>query len=90
MGHWRVGVFRKEAAPMTRTLVAFGVVLLLTNSSSAQYYCGQVMQAIAIYGYDAARQHAMAHYGREAVEAGDRCVRDRSPSSQRPARPNSR
>ena len=83
-------MFSKEAARMTRILVAFGVVLLLTNSSSAQYYCEQVMQAIAIYGYDAARQHAMAHYGREAVEAGDRCVRDRHPSSQRPARPNSR
>ena len=75
---------------MTRILVALGVVVLLTNSSSAQLYCQQVMQAIAIYGYDAARQHAMANYGREAVEAGDRCVRERYPSSPRPARPNSR
>ena len=75
---------------MTRILAACGIVLLLTNSSSAQYYCDQVMQAIAIYGYDAARQHAMTHYGKEAVEAGDRCVRDRYPTLQRPARPNSR
>ena len=75
---------------MIRILAAFGVFLLMTNSSSAQYYCEQVMQTIAIYGYDAARQHAMAHYGREAVEAGDRCVRDRNPTAQHPARPNSR
>jgi hypothetical protein len=73
---------------MSRILVALGVVLLLTNSSFAQSYCQQVMQAIMIYGYDAARQHAMTHYGREAVEAGDRCVREMHPAYQRSAPAN--
>jgi hypothetical protein len=68
---------------MTRILVAVGVVLLLTTPSLAQFYCDQVMRAIAVYGYEAARQHAMTHYGREAVEAGDRCVRERYPSGER-------
>ncbi len=59
---------------MTRTLVAVAVALFMTESASAQSYCDQVRQAVAVYGFAAARQHAMAQYGPEAVRAGDRCV----------------
>jgi hypothetical protein len=60
---------------MIRILVALGVVLLLTNSSLAQSYCEQVRQAVATYGYVAAKRHAMAHYSRKKVRAADKCVR---------------
>ncbi len=64
---------------MTRMiLVALAVTLLLTNSSLAQSYCEQIRQAVATYGYMAAKRHALAHYGREAVIAGDKCVTRRS------------
>ena len=60
---------------MIRILAAVGFALLLTNSALAQAYCDQVKQAVAIYGYAASRQHALDHYGKEAVEAGDKCLR---------------
>jgi hypothetical protein len=60
---------------MTRILVAFVVALLLTNSSMAQSYCDQVRQAVATYGYAAAKRHAMATYSKREVEVADRCVR---------------
>ena len=59
---------------MTRILVAVGVALLLTNSALAQAYCDQVRQAVATYGYAAAKRHALANYGKEAVRAADKCV----------------
>jgi hypothetical protein len=59
---------------MTRILAAIGVVLLLTSSSFAQSYCDQVRQAVATYGYTAAKRHAMTHYSREEVEVADRCL----------------
>jgi hypothetical protein len=59
---------------MSRILMAVGVALLLTNSSLAQSYCDQVKQAIATYGYEAARRHAVAHYSKEEVAAADKCV----------------
>jgi len=59
---------------MTRILMAVGVALLLTNAASAQAYCDQVRQAIATYGYAAAKRHAMEHYSKEEVAAADRCV----------------
>jgi hypothetical protein len=59
---------------MTRILAAIAVVLLLTSSSLAQSYCEQVRQAVATYGYTAAKRHAMAHYTREEVRVGDRCL----------------
>jgi hypothetical protein len=69
---------------MTRFLVAIGAVFLLTNSSLAQSgpnpaECDQIRQAVATYGYAAARRHAMANYGRDAVRAGEKCLtrRDR-------------
>jgi hypothetical protein len=52
--------------------VAFG--LLLTNFATAQSYCDQVRQAVATYGYAAAKQHAMAHYSAREVAVADKCV----------------
>jgi hypothetical protein len=60
---------------MTRILVAGVVALLLTSASMAQSYCDQVRQAVATYGYAAAKQHALATYTRHEVEVADRCVR---------------
>ena len=59
---------------MIRILCAAGVVLLLTSPSMAQSYCEQVRQAVATYGYAAAKAHALAHYTRHEVEVADRCV----------------
>ena len=60
---------------MTRIVIAVVVALLLTNSSFAQSYCDQVRQAVATYGYAAAKRHAMAAYSKREVEVADRCVR---------------
>jgi len=60
---------------MIGILVAIGVVLASTTSSSAQSYCQQVRQAVATYGYANAKRHALAHYSRREVAAADRCVR---------------
>jgi hypothetical protein len=60
---------------MTRILVAVIATLLLTSSSMAQSYCEQVRQAVATYGYAAAKRHAMATYTKHEVEVADRCVR---------------
>jgi hypothetical protein len=62
---------------MIRILMSTGVVLLLTNSALAQAYCAQVRLAVATYGYEAAKQHALAHYGKDAVEAGEKCLKER-------------
>jgi hypothetical protein len=42
---------------------------------SYQSYCDQVRQAVATYGYAAAKRHALAHYSKHEVEVADRCVR---------------
>jgi hypothetical protein len=60
---------------MIRILAAVAVALLLTDASMAQSYCDQVRQAVATYGYAAAKQHAMATYTKHEVEVADRCVR---------------
>jgi len=60
---------------MIRILVAVVVALLLTKSSIAQSYCDQVRQAVATYGYAAAKRHAMATYSKREVAVADRCVR---------------
>jgi hypothetical protein len=57
-------------------LVAAGVALLATNSVLAQSNCDQIREAVATYGYEAARAHALAHYGEEAVAEGDKCLTD--------------
>jgi len=59
---------------MIRIPIVVGVALLLTNSALAQSYCDQVRQAVATYGYAAAKRHAMAHYSRQAVRTADRCL----------------
>jgi hypothetical protein len=66
---------------MIRILMTVGVVLLLTDSALAQSYWTQVRLAVATYGYEAAKQHALAHYGKEAVEAGEKCLKGRDPLS---------
>jgi hypothetical protein len=62
---------------MTRILVAVGIALLFADYASAQSQanCGQIRQAVAQYGYAAARRHAMANYGADAVRSGDKCLR---------------
>ena len=59
---------------MKRTLVAVAIALLSTSPSWAQSAanCDQIRQAVAQYGYAAARAHAMANYGAEAVRNGER------------------
>lgn len=65
---------------MPRVLVLTGAILLMADYSSAQtqeldpMQCQQLKQAVAQYGYAAARRHAMATYGPEAVKAGDKCL----------------
>jgi len=66
---------------MIRFVMTAGIVLLLTDAAPAQSYCDQVRQAVATYGYQAAKQHALENYGKEAVQAGEKCLkgRDRLP-----------
>ena len=73
---------------MTRILVAAVVALLLTNDSwsQSQSDCEQIRQAVATYGYAAAREHALAHYGIEAVKAGDKCL-GVAPTEEAPKKP---
>jgi hypothetical protein len=61
---------------MRRILVAVGLALLTTSPSWAQSAanCDQIRQAVAQYGYAAARAHAMRTYGADAVRNGDRCL----------------
>jgi hypothetical protein len=65
---------------MTRTLLAAGVVAAIAvflpdvSNAQSQAQCEQVRQAVATYGYSAARRHALANYGADAVKAGDRCL----------------
>ncbi|MBV8752527.1 MAG: hypothetical protein JO328_06675 [Hyphomicrobiales bacterium] len=59
---------------MTRILLIVAVALLLTGRASAQSEanCEEIRQAVAQYGYEDARRHALIHYGAEAVEAGEK------------------
>ena len=64
---------------MIRLLVAIGATFLLTNpllaeSDPSAADCQQIRQAVAQYGYAAARRYAQAHYGTDAVKYGDRCL----------------
>lgn len=75
---------------MTRILIAAVVALLLTDYSwsQSQSDCEQIRQAVATYGYAAAREHALANYGIEAVKAGDKCLgivqTEEAPAKPRP------
>ena len=69
----------KGMAQMIRFVVAVGVgVVLLGDSALADERCDQVRQAVATYGYAAARKHALENYGKEAVAFGDECLRGSS------------
>jgi len=59
---------------MTRILLIVAVALVLTSRASAQSEanCEEIRQAVATYGYEDARRHALLHYGAEAVEAGEK------------------
>jgi len=65
---------------MIRFLGAIGIDFLLTNPLSAKSVpssaanCQQIKQAVATYGYAAAKRYALAHYGAEAVKYGQRCL----------------
>ena len=67
---------------MRRILVAVGIALLTTGSSltttsswaQSAANCEQIRQAVAQYGYAAARAHAMRTYGADAVRNGDKCL----------------
>ncbi len=67
---------------MTRFLVAIGTAFVLTTTLSIESAqsgpgpgdCDQVRQAVATYGYSAARHYALVHYGKQAVAYGDRCL----------------
>jgi hypothetical protein len=65
---------------MPRFLLVTSAILLMADYAYAQVQdldpaqCEQLRQAVAQYGYAAARRHAMEHYGPEAVRAGDKCL----------------
>ena len=62
---------------MIRFVIAVGVgLVLLGDSALADDRCDQVKQAVATYGYAAARKHALENYGKEAVAFGDNCLRE--------------
>ena len=58
-------------------LLAAAVVLLpatsFAESSPDPGQCEQVRQAVAQYGYAAAKRHALETWGPEAVKFGDKC-----------------
>jgi hypothetical protein len=76
---------------MPKFLVLASVLLLMPNSSFAQNFpdhpsasqCQMIRQAVAQYGYAAAKQHALATYGPEAVSFGEQCFATRTRWSRR-------
>ena len=62
---------------MLRFVLLTCAILLVANNAFAQTpssgQCEQVREAVARYGYAAARRHALENYGPEAVRAGDQC-----------------
>jgi len=65
---------------MSRVLVLVGFSVLAMHCAYAQeaagpsaMQCRLVKQAVAQYGYAAARAHALETYGPEAVRMGDKC-----------------
>ena len=67
---------------MRKFLLLTTAVLLIPSYAFAQdlangpgaAQCQQIRNAVAQYGYAAARQHALKHYGPQAVAFGDRCL----------------
>jgi hypothetical protein len=68
-------------------LVAVGLAVLPTNSVLAQFNCDQIREAVATYGYEAARAHALAHYGEAALIEGDKCLTDLPVTEVHPTEP---
>jgi hypothetical protein len=68
---------KNQGIAMLRFLLLTGALLLVADYSFAQApdpaRCQQVREAVARYGYAAARRHALATYGPEAVKVGDQC-----------------
>jgi hypothetical protein len=62
---------------MPRFLLLAGALLLMPGYALAQApsadQCQQIKQAVAQYGYAAARRHALETYGADAVKVGDQC-----------------
>lgn len=65
---------------MPRSLLLAATILLVADYALAQYtqepdpmQCEQIRQAVAQYGFAAARRHALVTYGPEAVKMGDKC-----------------
>jgi hypothetical protein len=76
---------------MPRLASIAGAILLMTDYSLAQSapdpgQCEQIRQAVAQYGYVAARRHAMVTYGPEAVKAGDKCLTKQDKMDERDLR----
>jgi hypothetical protein len=53
------------------------------GSASAEGQCDRLKQAVATYGYAAARKHALENYGKEAVAFGDKCLEKAGASTAR-------
>ena len=79
----------REGANMVKLMAAVGAACLLMLPLSAQSTpqsgpsgqtapsaqdCEQVRQAVAQYGYRAAKRFAVTHYGKEAASYGDQCL----------------
>jgi hypothetical protein len=64
-------------AAMPKFLLLTGALLLMPGYAFAQApsadQCQQIKQAVAQYGYAAARKHALETYGPDAVKVGDQC-----------------
>lgn len=71
---------------MIRIAFVAGVAVLATSAAQAQSYCAQVRLAVATYGYEASRRHALANYGKEAVEVAEKCLKG-MPKPQGPDKP---
>ncbi len=92
---WERKMTRALFPVLNFVFAAAGIIVLVTDYSLAQSdpdaaQCQQIRQAVAQYGYEAARRHAEAHYGPEAVKMGDRCLTgaDRRPAGESRIRPH--
>ncbi len=78
---------------MRKFLLLAGAILLVADDAYAYSpeptpaQCQLVRQAVAQYGYAAARKHALENYGPEAVKAGDKCL---TKQTERRMNPNGR
>jgi hypothetical protein len=62
---------------MPKFILLAGIILSMTDVAFAQdptpMQCQLIKQAVAQYGFAAARRHALETYGVEAVKTGDKC-----------------